>query len=280
MNSESGGSAPCAPPIMPSPRTASSHLQAPHTLLFISILLLLPVVACGFDRAKPEVLDKVTVISVVDGDTIEIGGGLVVRYLGIDAPERGEPLYREARERNRKLIEGGRLRLEICEGEKRDRYGRLLAWVYSDGELINATILREGYARLLIIATCGLEKAETLQASLREAIEERSGIWSGLKTIPFREADHYIGTYMRVTGTVANIHESGHALFLNFSRREEKGFYAVIFKNDLELFRAAGVAPEGYIGKTVAIIGKIKEYRGGAEIIVASPYQIEVKKKQ
>jgi DNA/RNA endonuclease YhcR with UshA esterase domain len=84
---------------------------------------------------------------------------------------------------------------------------------------------------------------------------------------------------MRVTGTVANIHESGHALFLNFSRREEKGFYAVIFKNDLELFRAAGVAPEGYIGRTVAITGKIKEYRGRTEIIVASPYQIEVKKE-
>ncbi len=265
---------------MPSPKTAFNHLQTPHTLLFVFMLLLLPIVASGVDRPEPEALDKVTVTSVIDGDTIEIVGGLTVRYLGIDAPERGEPLYREARERNKKLLEGRSLRLEICEGEKRDRYGRLLAWVYSDGELINATILREGYARLLIIAPCALEKAETLQASLKEAIEETTGLWSGLKTIPFKEADHYVGAYMRVTGKVENIQGSRHALFLNFSKREEKGFYAVIFKNDLELFRAAEVAPEGYIGRTVAITGKIKEYRERTEIVVASPYQVEVIKEQ
>jgi len=255
------------------------QVQIYYTLL-IYILISLPLVAFGADGRQPESIDNITVISVIDGDTIKINGGSVVRYIGIDTPERGEPLYREARERNRRLLEGGQIHLEICRGEERDRYGRLLAWLYSDGKLINAAILREGYAMLMVIAPCGLEKSPILQASLREAIEERRGLWTGLKTIPFGEAHHYIERYMRVTGTVESIHDSGKAIYLHFSARKKQGFYAVIFKKNLELFRSAGIAPREYIGKRVAIAGKVKGYRGRPEIIVESPYQVEISKEQ
>ncbi|MFQ5329507.1 MAG: thermonuclease family protein [Thermodesulfobacteriota bacterium] len=254
--------------------------QNPYTLLLISILLLLPSIAGGADRRQPKSLDNITVTSVIDGDTIKLSSGLTVRYIGLDTPERGEPLYREARERNRRLLEGGRLRLEICKGEERDRYGRLLALLYSDGKLINATILREGYAMLMVIAPCGLEKASILQASLREAIEESRGLWADLKTIPFSAAHHYIEKYMRVTGTVESIHDSGKAIYMRFSKGDRKGFYAVIFKNNLELFMAEGIEPARYVGRRVAIAGKVKEYRGRPEIIVASPYQVEFIKEQ
>ncbi|MFQ5586923.1 MAG: thermonuclease family protein [Thermodesulfobacteriota bacterium] len=252
------------------------------TLFTVCTFLIFPTAACGADleTAKSlEILNEVIVTAIIDGDTIEIGG-VRVRYLGIDAPELEEPLYSAAKERNRELLEGKRINLEVCKGEPRDRYGRLLAWVYADGELINLIILREGYARLLIIAPCGLEKAKTLGTGLQEAIGQKVGLWSGIRDIPFQDARHHTGTYARVTGRVADVYDSGKALFLNFSQKRDEGFYAVIFHNDLEVFRAAGIEPSGYLGRVVTITGRIVEYRGRPEIVVESPYQIEINNKR
>ncbi len=68
---------------------------------------------------------------VIDGDTIVIEGGHHVRYIGIDASERDEPLYREAKEANGALVKGKTVRLERDVSD-RDRYGRLLRYVYED----------------------------------------------------------------------------------------------------------------------------------------------------
>jgi micrococcal nuclease len=93
---------------------------------------------------------------VIDGDTIVLKNGERVRYLGIDAPETrfspfGAEYYgEEAKKRNRELVEGRRVRLEF-DVEKRDKYGRLLAYVFVDSIFVNALLLREGYAKLHFI---------------------------------------------------------------------------------------------------------------------------------
>jgi micrococcal nuclease len=228
----------------------------------------------GRDKGQTGFLKEVTVHSVIDGDTIEITNGIKVRYLGIDAPELFEPLHEEAKERNIKLLKGRQIKLEVCKEEPRDKYGRVLAWVYADGELVNVTILRDGYASLLIIAPCGLEKAEELKEGQIEAIRNGVGLWAGIRTISFSEADKYIGKHMKVRGKIVDIYDSGRAVFLNFSTKLKKGFYAVIFHKSLENFKTEGIIPEDYLGKEVTIIGKIKEFRGRPEIIVELPHQI------
>jgi micrococcal nuclease len=90
--------------------------------------------------------EKVLVTRVIDGDTIEIQGGDRVRYIGIDTPERGEPYYLEATAKNEDLVEGRRVRLEKDVSEK-DRYGRLLRYIYVDDLFVNAEMVRLGYAR-------------------------------------------------------------------------------------------------------------------------------------
>ena len=55
-----------------------------------------------------------TVDKVIDGDTIEIDGGERVRYIGVDAPELGEPLYEEARDFQEKVVLGSYVRIEVC----------------------------------------------------------------------------------------------------------------------------------------------------------------------
>jgi endonuclease YncB( thermonuclease family) len=91
-------------------------------------------------------LQKATVYDIVDGDTIEvlIDGTLeIVRYYGVDTPERGTPCYRDATERNRRLI-GGRVLL-LPDARDRDSFSRLLRYIFlSDGTSVDATLVAEG----------------------------------------------------------------------------------------------------------------------------------------
>ena len=78
---------------------------------------------------------SVRVVRVVDGDTLVVDGDERVRLIGIDTPESVKPdtpvqcFAREASAEMKRLVEGRRVRLEL-DVEERDRYGRLLAYVY------------------------------------------------------------------------------------------------------------------------------------------------------
>jgi micrococcal nuclease len=103
------------------------------------------------------------VVRVIDGDTvrIQIGGATrTVRYIGVDTPETvkpGEPVQcfgKPASAYNHRLVEGRRVRLQFGP-ERLDRYGRLLAYVYLEGEggrSVNARLVARGYGRVLAIS--------------------------------------------------------------------------------------------------------------------------------
>ncbi len=119
-----------------------------------------------------------TVAFVYDGDTVRTSEGLIVRYIGVDTPERGEPFYKKALKRNIELVKGKEVELKVCKGEPKDKYGRTLGWVYVDGLLVNGTLLEEGLGRTLIIPPCGTEKREELLGIERRAKEAGVGIWA------------------------------------------------------------------------------------------------------
>jgi len=119
---------------------------------------------------------------VADGDTIILQDRRHVRYIGIDTPEidhknnHAAPFGIEALSRNRQLVEGWRLRL-VFDREKKDRYGRTLAYVYrSDGLFVNAELLKEGLAYVLYRFPNG-RRAKILLSAQREAMEKHVGIW-------------------------------------------------------------------------------------------------------
>jgi len=91
------------------------------------------------------------VVNVTDGDTFEIATGEQVRLICVDAPERGEEGYKEAKNFLSNLILGEEVRLEQ-DTEDKDSYGRLLRYVYiniSEDELfINKEIVQGGYGSL------------------------------------------------------------------------------------------------------------------------------------
>ena len=138
----------------------------------IAILLLFPaflILACQ----EPAGVAKV--IQVIDGDTIAIEGGYHVRYIGIDAPEKGEFCYLESEQANKALVEGKRVRLEKDISEK-DRYGRLLRYVYVDDTFVNAQMVRKGYACAKAYPP-DVKYQVYLGAVEKEARQTKRGIW-------------------------------------------------------------------------------------------------------
>lgn len=100
--------------------------------------------------ALPEDTVEGRVVEVIDGDTIKVyvdGGLRTVRYIGIDAPERGEALGAASTEANRDLVSDGDVLLERDVSDT-DDYGRLLRYVYLPGGLfVNGELVRQGLAR-------------------------------------------------------------------------------------------------------------------------------------
>jgi micrococcal nuclease len=126
-------------------------------------------------------------VKVVDGDTIHVQVGdrrEKVRYIGVDTPETKHPTKgvqcfgQKASEFNASLVAGERVRL-VRDVEERDRYGRLLAYVYRvrDGLFVNAELARLGYAQPLSIPP-DVRFADRFAALAREAREQGRGLWS------------------------------------------------------------------------------------------------------
>ncbi|MDI3543444.1 MAG: micrococcal nuclease [Candidatus Atribacteria bacterium] len=122
------------------------------------------------------------VTRVIDGDTIELANGEKVRYIGIDTPELHHPqkdveyYAQEAYEANRKLVEGKRVRLEL-DVEERDRYGRILAYVYVDDLMVNEWLVANGYARVATFPP-NVKYAERFLQLEREARQAKVGLWA------------------------------------------------------------------------------------------------------
>lgn len=121
-------------------------------------------------------METVYVEKVVDGDTLILEDGQKVRLLGINAPEKGELFYEEAKARLKELVEGKSVYLEY-DKKKRDRYGRRLAHLFAGGKHINALLVEEGLATAFFIAPNFKYKEKILNAEKR-AFERRRGIWA------------------------------------------------------------------------------------------------------
>lgn len=123
---------------------------------------------------------------VVDGDTIEVrigGDEDEVRYIGIDTPETvkpGSPVQcfgPQSSAANKRLVEHRKVRL-VFDRERRDVYGRLLAYVYVGNDFVNARLVRSGYARTLTIPP-NVAHAGLFDRLATAAGRAGRGLWGG-----------------------------------------------------------------------------------------------------
>ncbi|GIN90172.1 SPBc2 prophage-derived endonuclease YokF [Siminovitchia terrae] len=129
----------------------------------------------------------VTLVKTIDGDTIKVlynGKEQNVRYLLIDTPETNhprlgkQPFGEEAKERNKQLVDSGDLTLEFDIGERVDKYGRLLAYVYVDGKSVQEMLLEEGLARVAYVYPPNTRHLTTYEEAQEKAKVKEIGIWS------------------------------------------------------------------------------------------------------
>jgi micrococcal nuclease len=127
------------------------------------------------------------VVRVVDGDTVLAtlaGRQERVRYIGVDTPESVKPgvpvqcYAKPASHANQQMVQGRDVTL-VVGAEPRDRYGRLLAYVYRrpDRLFVNAELVRRGYARQLTIAPND-RFARRFGSLVQKARQAGRGLWS------------------------------------------------------------------------------------------------------
>jgi len=118
---------------------------------------------------------SVNVSRIIDGDTFDIEDGRRIRLASIDAPEYQEQCFSfQSREQLSSLIQGKRVKLEII---KKDNFGRELAFVFVNKQLVQEMMLRAGAAIFIpqtkqTVYDVGLEQAQ------REARQMQRGLWS------------------------------------------------------------------------------------------------------
>jgi micrococcal nuclease len=159
----------------------------------LAAVLILIAVACGpiDSPARPSDVRTVPthVIDVIDGDTIrvELGGDdVTVRLIGIDTPEVDGPYTDEecfgpeasAYTHDRLDDEDVDLEFDI---DRTDRYGRTLAYVWVGADLVNADLVRGGYAVTLTIPP-NVQYADAFARSQKGARTDQAGLWGACRT--------------------------------------------------------------------------------------------------
>jgi micrococcal nuclease len=124
---------------------------------------------------------------VIDGDTIVLTGGTIVRYLLVDAPEttdgHTECYGALAAQFNADLVAGKPVELgydTACQ----DRYGRTLAYVTAGGHDVNRLLVERGYACVLHIPPDGDARAAEFEAVAAAARAAGRGLWGACDPIP------------------------------------------------------------------------------------------------
>ncbi|MEX0715065.1 MAG: thermonuclease family protein [Planctomycetaceae bacterium] len=130
---------------------------------------------------------------VVDGDTLLLEQGHRVRLIGVDAPETKhpslppEPFGAEASEFTRRLVEGRMVRLGF-DRERRDRYRRILAYVYVEDVFVNEELIRAGWSPAVTRFPYSAAMKRRFEAAEAEARAAGRGMWAAEESATNRAA--------------------------------------------------------------------------------------------
>lgn len=135
--------------------------------------------------------ERVDVRFVADGDTVQLTDGRWVRLVQIDSPETGEGDEECYGTRAREALEA-----QLADADEiivvadpalddRDRFGRLLRYVYVDGGNVNRALVQEGAATVWFFRGDMGAVADSLLAAAREARARGLGLWGACPGTPF-----------------------------------------------------------------------------------------------
>ena len=249
----------------------------------LSSLLLLAALSLPAQAARQPAFEPgetVTVAAVVDGGEMILADGRHVHLAAIEAPHPAAPHIRawpyaaEAKAALEKMVVGREVELRFA-GNRRDRWGRILAQVFVGARWVQGEMIRRGLARVASAADNRVGVAELLAREAR-ARQARRGIWRD-RFYAVREADEagrYAGSFQIVEGEVADTAMVEGQLFVNFGADWRTAFSLRLSPEALRLFRREGITPASLKGARLRVRGWV---RGGERPIidVTHPEQIE-----
>ena len=143
----------------------------------MSVALVLALVLAPISHVYAQLVTR-----VIDGDTLVVQGVGMVRLIGVDTPETVDPrrpvqfFGKEASEFMRRVAQGKVVRLEF-DAERKDRYGRTLAYVYlPDATFLNAEIVKQGYGHAYTVFP--FRHRDQFRGDERVAREAERGLWA------------------------------------------------------------------------------------------------------
>ncbi len=160
-----------------------------HALLLAFLITILAVGNYLFFKGSSPELEKVIIGRVLDGDTVELEDGRIIRLLNINTPEKGYAFSNEAKN----FLEIFKNRSVELESAGIEKYGRTLGRIYSD-KYLNLEIVRLGLAHPYIVDESEVEDFEIAQ---EEAKKNERGIWKksefyGCLEVEINKNDEYV----------------------------------------------------------------------------------------
>lgn len=149
------------------------------------------------DTVSTESAELAKVKRVVDGDTIELENGQKLRYIGMDTPESVKPntpvqcFAKAAVARNKELVEGKEVRL-VKDVSDKDRFQRLLRYVYVDDVLVNETLIKEGLAFSRSYPP-DISMQDQFRQAEAQARANNIGLWASCTIIPKGKTESAVG---------------------------------------------------------------------------------------
>lgn len=249
--------------------------------------------ASGGALRAPDLIagEQGSVRSVVDGDTLYLASGLKVRLSGIQAPKLSLgrdyvtdwPLSHEAKAALSGLVNKRKLGLYYS-GERRDRYDRALAQVFTlDAQgnrdlWVQEEMVRLGMARVYTWPDTHQDSARLYRAE-GQARREGRGIWAD-EFYAIRKPDpdplaQDVDSFQIVEGVITATAKVSGLTYLNFGANYRTDFTIAIDKDGAKRFKAYGLDPLTLEGARVRVRGWI-ELKNGPTIWLDDPERLEV----
>jgi endonuclease YncB( thermonuclease family) len=228
-----------------------------------------------------------TVTAVIDGDTIAVSDGSIVRLAGVEAPRRPLgladsrpwPTEEESRLGLSRFAPPGTAVIVAPVGDEPDRYGRWRASVFvvADGRWLQEELVAAGLGRVrwfpgdpaCVFALLGMES---------QARQQRLGLWSAAEYAVRQAADGSLiarnGLYELVEGRVASVGRGDYMTFVDFGRDYWRDFSIMVVPPVADRFAEAGIPIEGLVGRRIRVRGLIED-SGGPAIRLNDPSEVE-----
>lgn len=270
-----------------------------QTKVLVCLLLLISSVAsstvwaseCDLSASNLLTAQKVQIDNVIDGDTVRLVNGNLVRFIGINTPEidhqfgRSQPFAEKARQYLKAIIEKHDGAALLQNGsETQDRHGRQLSHIFTpDGKNIQADLLNRGLG-VWIVVPPNLAYMNCYRVGEKQARMQKTGIWDEQFRQPrdSKSLTHKDTGFQWIQGKISRIGKGKKNWWLNFeddsSQQNSQGKHSKVtlrvHEDDLHYFK--GQPLEDLQNKVVLVKGWLGKYKKQLVMSLRHPASLEI----